>query len=376
MAEAVAGVEGLSRRCSTPKEDEHMPVVQRRALKRKPIIRHRRFAATLLLLAIAALMVVGAGSTAPTRTHSSELSIKGLKVGYMTITPIDQGSWDPQEYIAFHKVAVANHWNVQMAQTVPASQAEQVLTGFAVNGAQLIFVTSQTFESAVRAVAPKFPKVKFFVMDDVSQPPLANEGSYALDWYQFGYLGGAAAGLVTKSGKIGLITGQPLDASAKAFGAAQAGARYFFPKAQRFVSYTNDWLDPAKGAAAASALISQGVDVTFAIAGPMSPAILRADAQHHVYGIGSYTDESKFAPGAVPASVLLNWKVAYNDLAKKLTSGTWKASVQHLTITNGGLGVSPFKGVANAAAKTLRLNGLVTKIRAGKVKVPHTKLKG
>jgi basic membrane protein A len=315
-----------------------------------------------------------AGTSGTSTSASANNAVDGLKVGYITSTPINQGAWDPQQYQAFHAAEEKYHWHVHMAQTVAPSQAQQVLTGFAESGNQLIIATSSQFEDAVRAVAAKFPKVKFAILDDAGQKPLTNEAVYEVNWYEFGYLGGAAGALASSNGKIGLITGLAIPANLKAFGTAGAGGQQVDPNSQTLTSFTNDFLDPAKGAYAASGLISKGATATFAIGGAMDGAILKTAAAHGIKGIGSYKDESSFAPSAVATSVILNWTVAYDGIAQQLGASSWQPGVRQLTVANDGITVLPFKNVPDPSAKTKKMNDLIASIKNGSVQVPQTEL--
>jgi basic membrane protein A len=303
-------------------------------------------------------------------------SIQGLKVGYMTATPINAGSWDPTLWAAVTPVAKKYAWNVDLAESVPAAQAQQVLERFAANGSDLVFVTSQDYEKTMLAVAAENPDTKFLMMTDMSTTnDLPNVAAYAIDWHEFGFLGGAAAAAVSKSGKIGLIGGQPITPCLKAFGSAEAGAKEINPSATTHLQYINDWVDAAKAGQTAAAVLNSGADVTFSIAGGTVPGIMKTVSKAGDFAIGSYTDESEYAPKNVPTSVVIDWNAgALQSLVDSLTGDSFKAGITKLTVENGGLNVLPFKNVAGAEEKTSQMDSLLADIKSGKVKVPETSL--
>jgi basic membrane protein A len=312
----------------------------------------------------------------PAATSAPADAKEPLKVGYMTATPINAGSWDPTLYGAVTPIAEEHGWEVDLAETVPAAQAKQVLERFAANKADLVLVTSQDYEKTMLEVAAANPDTKFVMMTDLSTTnDLPNVAAFAVDWHQFGFLGGAAAALASKSGKIGLIGGQPITPCLKAFGTAPEGAKAINPSATTQVQYVNDWVDAAKAGQTAAALLNKGADATFSIAGGTVPGIMKSVEKAGGAAIGSYTDESKFAPDNVPTSVVLDWSAgALSKLADALENDSFEAGITKLTVENGGLSVLPFKG-EGADEKTAKMEKLLEGIKSGEVTVSETTLK-
>lgn len=75
------------------------------------------------------------------------------------------------------------------------------------------------------------------------------------------YLMGIAAGLTTKTNKLGYVVALPISFFLANVNAFELGARAVNPKAETRVVFTGTFMDPAKEAAAANALLEQGVDV-------------------------------------------------------------------------------------------------------------------
>jgi basic membrane lipoprotein Med (substrate-binding protein (PBP1-ABC) superfamily) len=327
-----------------------------------------------LIVFLAVAIVAAGGGFASEATAAT--GVKELRIGYMTSVPVTIGSWDPTIYQAMLPRQTKFGWKTDLAEAVPPAQAQQVLTRFGSTGADIVFVTSQSFEKTMLKAAAKFPNTKFIMLADLaSTNGLPNVAAYAVDWWEFGYLGGAAAGLVSKSGKIGLISGQPITPNRKAFAAAKAGARHFRSDAETFVQFTNDWIDPAKGREAAEALIGRSADVTFSIGGGMVPGIMEAASVNNTHAIGAYTDESRFAPKNVPSNIMIKWVVAFDDLIRQLETGKFEPEIKSLNIKNGGLRVMDFSGVPNAQASTNSMNELIRQIESGEIVVPHAILK-
>ena len=325
--------------------------------------------------ALSIVLAIGSGTSAAQRTATHDSTLSNLRVGYMTSVPVTSGSWDPALFRLISGVGKENKWRVDLAEAVAPAQAAQVLGRFGSQKANLVFVTSQLFERSVIEAAKKYPETRFVMMADLSSTEgLPNVAAYAPDWYEFGYLGGAAAALVSTSGKIGLISGLPITPNLKAFGSAKFGAERFNKAAQTYVTFTNTFVDAAKGREAAEALIARGVDVTFSIGGGMVPGIMEAAITNKTFVVGAYADESHFAPKNVPTSVVIEWSTAMNDLTRQLTEGTFRPQVVLLTVKNGGLRVLPFKTTPNAERDSASMAELIELIKSGKVKVPEVSI--
>jgi basic membrane protein A len=302
--------------------------------------------------------------------------VNNLRIGYLTSVPVTIGSWDPTIYQVMLPRQKQYNWKTDLAEAVPPAQAQQVLNRFGTSGVDIVFVTSQSFEKTLLKAAEKYPNTKFIMLADmVSTKGLPNVAAYAIDWWEFGYLGGVAAALVSKSGKIGLISGQPITPNLKTFATAQVGAQSIRADAETFVQFTNDWRDPAKGREAAEALIARGVDVTFAIGGGMVPGIMEAASVNGTFAIGAYTDESRFAPKNVPTNIMINWAVAFDNIVSQIKSEKFEAKIRMLNVKNGGLYVAKFSDGANSQEMTKNLNEVISSIKDGRVTVPRISLK-
>ena len=75
------------------------------------------------------------------------------------------------------------------------------------------------------------------------------------------YMMGVAAGLMTKSNKLGFVAAFPLGWTLTFINAFELGAQSVNPKAETTVAYTFNWGDAAKEADATNSLINQGADV-------------------------------------------------------------------------------------------------------------------
>jgi simple sugar transport system substrate-binding protein len=88
-----------------------------------------------------------------------------------------------------------------------------------------------------------------------------NAGSYFGYLNQAHYVDGVAAGLSTKSNKIGFVAAKPIASVLSNINSVLLGARSSNPNAIVQVIFTGDWSLPVREAEAANALVDAGCDV-------------------------------------------------------------------------------------------------------------------
>ena len=127
---------------------------------------------------------------------------------------------------------------------------------FARRGFDLVFGHGGEFDAAAKQVAAKFPKTWFVVTNgNVSGTNIA---SMQINHWQVAFLGGVAAGMMTKSNKLALITAQKFKAMDDAYAGFRDGAKWVNLKVEATMSYTGDWDDVGKAKEAALAHIAKG----------------------------------------------------------------------------------------------------------------------
>src|SRR5258705_9874492 len=111
-------------------------------------------------------------------------------------------------------------------------------------------------------LAKKYAKVEFrhaAPLWNAEKHP-KNLGSYFGYLNQAHYVDGVAAGLSTKSNKLGFIAAKPIAIVLSNINSFMLGARKTNPNAVVQVIFTGDWSLPVREAEAANALIDAGVD--------------------------------------------------------------------------------------------------------------------
>jgi basic membrane protein A len=320
----------------------------------------------LLILTVFVLAAAVGVSAATPATHAA----KRLKVGVITVSGIKQGIWDPLHYAAYGPIAKKMNWQLDIAQAIPYGRAGEVLSRWGDAGYDIVFSTDNGFESALLVAAKKYPKTKWVVMSDLSSTKgLKNVASYSIDWCQLGFLQGVAGAYASKTKKLGAVGALPILPALKTIKGMQFGAAQAVPGTTVIVKYSGGFLDTQKAQEVAAAEISEGADVlagiTNAVVSPQVAARVQAEGKWY---IGSYGEETKYAPKAVVTSVLLKPGSGYQAVADQVLAGTFKSGIFRKTIKDGFVALTPLRlGLASHAAE---IKALQDKVTSGRLKIP------
>lgn len=254
---------------------------------------------------------------------------ENLKVGVVHITDPaegtgysythDQGIVGMQKALGLEDSQIIRKNNVD---DTDATAIESRILELIEEGCQIIFATSWGYMDTCEAIAEEYPEV-IISHGTGYKSNGSNFNNYFGRIYQARYLSGIAAGLKTKTNKIGYVAAWGTENSEVTGGlnAFAMGAYSVNPDAEVYVKTTNSWFDPEGEKQAADALIALGCDVIGQHCDTANPQ-LAAEAKG-VYGVGYNSDMSKDAPKAVLTSTIWNWSAYYTSAVQSVIDGTW-----------------------------------------------------
>jgi basic membrane protein A and related proteins len=151
--------------------------------------------------------------------------------------------------------------------------------------------------------------------------PLDNLSTYYVaHWYPT-YVTGVAAGLMSKSGKLGYVGSFPVPSVFSGTNAFLMGARSVNPNATMQVIAINSWFDPQAATQAGTALIDNGADLVFGI---MDEAgYLQVAEKRGAKAVMWNTDIRRFGPKAYVSSIVIDFKKFYVDQVRARLEGKW-----------------------------------------------------
>ncbi|SVB81352.1 uncharacterized protein METZ01_LOCUS234206, partial [marine metagenome] len=180
-------------------------------------------------------------------------------VGYVLVGPENDGGWSMRHSQGFK--ALENYgYKTSMVESVPEADSGRVFEKLARKN-DIVFGTSFGFMKPMVKVAAKNPDTIF--MHATGYMGSDNMDNYVCRGYQARYLTGIAAGLLTKTNKIGVVGSHPIPEIVRNINAIALGARSVNPKAEVNVIWINAWFDPPKDGDATKALYDAGNDVLY-----------------------------------------------------------------------------------------------------------------
>jgi len=252
---------------------------------------------SLLLAVVALVAVTSAGARVDSRS-------KTLKIGMVTdVGGLNDHGFNHLAYVGLQQAQKQLGITFRVAESRSPSDYIPNLAAFARQGYDLVLGVGYTEIGAMGAVAKRFPKTRFAIVDvangDLSGKP-KNVLGLLFREEQVGYLAGYLAGLEAKRlpGKdvISSVAGEKQPPVDRFVAGYQAGAKKADPGITTINSYSQDFNDQAKCKAIALNQIAAGSVAVFAVAGGCGLGALDAARTQKVWGIGVDADQSFLGP--------------------------------------------------------------------------------
>jgi basic membrane lipoprotein Med (substrate-binding protein (PBP1-ABC) superfamily) len=187
-------------------------------------------------------------------------------------------------------------------------------------GFQVIVTVGFLITDATAAAAKENPEVYFVGIDQGYAEPLPNLVGVQFREDQAGFLAGALAAQVSKSGTIAGVYGIDVPAVKKYRLGFENGAKYINPDIKTLGVYEDSFVAPDKGKSDAEQFIGEGADVIFGAGGQTGSGGIKAAAEKNVYVIGVDQDEylTTFGGGSTPGA-----KYIISSATKRVDNGVY-----------------------------------------------------
>jgi basic membrane protein A len=316
-----------------------------------------------------ALLASGAGGQAASGAST-------LKIGMVTdVGGLNDRGFNHLAYVGMLQAQKRLGVSIRVAESRSPADYIPNLASFARQGYDLVLGVGYTEIGAMGAVAKRFPKTRFAIVD-VANGDLAGKPKNALGLLfheeQVGYLAGYLAGLETKRlpGRdvVSSVAGEKQPPVDRFIAGYQAGAKRANPRVTAINSYSQDFNDQAKCKAIALNQIAAGSVAVFAVAGGCGLGALDAARERKVWGIGVDSDQS-FLGAHILTSATKKVDRAVFLAIKSVADGRFHGGNSVYGLQDGGVGlgkVSPRVPKGEVAA----LNRIQAQIVAGKILPP------
>lgn len=246
--------------------------------------------------------------------------------------PITDGGWDTAHDMGVQAVRKAfPRLRTVYVESVPYSaDATRIFRQFVAEGANMVLGTSN-YGDFIKDVADRAPEVAFLECDGTSVT--RNLGWYYVTHWYPSYVIGIAAGLMTKTNRLGYVGTFPIPSVFASANATLLGAQSVNPACTMQAVSTNSWFDPQAATQAATALADSGCDFLCGITD--EPAYLRVTESRGLKAAMWNLDMRRFGPNAYVSSVMLDFAPFYIEQVRARLNGTWKAAGNFLTMAHG-----------------------------------------
>jgi basic membrane protein A and related proteins len=241
-------------------------------------------------------------------------------------------------------------------------------------GHQLVIGNGFLMGDAVAAVAKRYPKVNFAIIDfpwvALKGKP-ANVRGLVFKEAEAGYLAGVAAATVAKGAPVSSVGGQAVPAVVAFLAGYKAGATKTAKATKVLSGYSEDFVDQAKCKELALNQISAGSKVVFAAAGGCGLGALQAAKEQGAWAIGVDADQA-YLGSHILTSATKKVDLAVFRTASQVVDDAFKGGTDGVfTVKNGGVGFGKVSTKApNRAALIAKLTAVSKQIAAGKISAP------
>lgn len=249
---------------------------------------------------------------------------KPIVLGAVYVGPRDDFGWNQAHAVAMEVlkqvpgVTVVEEENVAETDAVSKSMESMIN----LDGANLVLATSFGYYTPfVVETAKKYPDVQFRHAAPLwKEGDPKNAGSYFCYLNQAHYVNGVAAGLSTKSNKIGFVAAKPIPSVLSNINSVLLGARSVNPHATVQVIFTGEWSLPVREAEASNALIDAGCDViTCHVDGPK--VVVETAESRGAMSCGHNASQAPLAPKGFITGAEYKWETIYKIYADALAKG-------------------------------------------------------
>jgi basic membrane protein A len=260
--------------------------------------------------------------------------------------------------------------DVRFRQGVPPDSArlEAALRELAEGAPDLVVAHGGQNNAAAQAVAAAYPGIRFVVTQ--GNVVAANLASYEVLQEQSAFLAGALAGLVTRTGVVGHMSGIQVIPGMKGRAAYAAGVRIVNPQARLLTNFSGSQDDAALAQRVAVAMLDSHADIIFTMLNAGRSGAIAACRERQAAQIGNVIDWVARMPDVFIGSAVADSGVAVLASVEDLIGGRFApGSVRQIGLERPDAVTLTLRGDVPAAVREL-IAGLSADIIGGRLTVP------
>jgi basic membrane protein A len=328
-----------------------------------------------------ALLVAGCGQKPSDNNSASGGGSKYKACMVLDVGGVDDKSFNQSAWQGMQDAAKANsNIDVSYVQSQGDADYEPNLNNSVQKGCDTTIAVGGLLATAAGKVAKANPDKKFAVID----APSSADNLYGITFHneQGGFLAGYVAASLSKTGKVGtwggIDVGPPVTGYMDGF---KQGAEYWGKQNGKPMtvlgwdgnkgSFANSFTDTGAGKSTSEALVQQGADVIFPVAGGFDVAQAQNGKVSVIWvdfpGCTYYPQDCKYIPTSALKAIPQNVK----DYVLKAADGKVPTGTYEGTLQNNGVGIDSFHDYDSkiSAQTKAGLDQVRKDIESGKIKI-------
>ena len=302
---------------------------------------------------------------------------------------LGDGSFNDGSFAGLKKAEADGIADISVIESKQMTDYVPNLTGLAEDGADVVFAVGFLMADAIIESAQNNPDTAFAGIDIGIDPGTAPDNVVGILFkeQEAGYLAGIVAGYMTlkyadKSDKlndknvVGCVLGMDIPPCERYEVGFIAGVKSVNPDCVVLTAVAGDFADQAKGKELTLAMVEQGADIVFQIAGLTGMGVIYGAQESGILAIGVDVDQNHFAPDTVITSAMKGITAASYSIVKMVADGTFKGKQNYVFgIADGAVDIAPYYNFDSIIPQDVKDAVAQAKkdIAEGKIVVPATR---
>ncbi|MBI5669268.1 MAG: BMP family ABC transporter substrate-binding protein [Chloroflexi bacterium] len=241
-----------------------------------------------------------------------------------------------------------------------------------------IVITIAVDAPIIQEIAEEFPEQKFgaqetFFFEGV--PDLDNLALYNILTHENSYLAGIAAGMLTRTKKVGAVGGMDTPGINLFIVGFEEGVKSVCEDCELVRSYVGDFSDPVTAKEQALGLFADGADILYQVAGRSGEGVLQAAAETGNFAIGVDSNQDDLYPGTVIVSAMKRVDNAVFNFVNSVVDDTYTPGVTTVGLKEGFAGLSWDVGVCSRTFDETGPEDMVAKLPAVRQAIDEARAK-
>jgi basic membrane protein A len=338
------------------------------------------FLALMLTVTIGMVMATGAGE------GGGEMIMASMATD---VGGLGDGSFNDGSYAGLQMAEEKGIAAISVIESKQQTDYIPNLSGLAEDGNDVVFAVGFMMSDAMVEAAEYNPDTSFAGVDIFVDPSTAPDNAVGILFkeHEAGYLAGIVAGYMTleyadrsdrlnDQNVVGLVLGMDIPPCERYEVGFIAGVHSVNPDCEVLTANAGSFTDQAKGKELTLAMVDQGADIVFQIAGLTGLGVISGAQEAGICAIGVDVDQAHYAPDTVITSAMKGLTEATFQVIQMVSNGTFEGGQNYvLGIAENGVGIAPYHDFEDVVPNSVQraVEQAAKDIAAGRIVVPATR---